>query len=364
MNLEKIEQIEKEIEKITGKAVLPENTDQILKAATESAMPMGILPMLATLVDKPFDKPDWVFEIKWDGYRSISYLKGPQVELFSRNNNPFHDRYYPLTETLQSWNMNAVFDGEIVVVDENGLPSFNALQNWHDESDGELLMYVFDLLWYESKNLMKLPLVDRHAILKSIFPHDERVRLSEIFPVNGTDFFNEVNRLGLEGIMAKRADSYYLPGERQKDWLKIKANKRQEVVIGGYTINEGTARKFSSILIGVYENGIFKYVGKVGTGFNDMLEKELVKIFKPLIVQESPFQTTGELSEPIPYKPKPAHAQVFWLKPELICEVSFTEMTNDGIFRHPSFKGMRYDKKPGEVVTEVETKASEVIKEE
>lgn len=338
---------------------------ELLAKAVNAKIPVSVKPMLATLVDDPFDDPEWLYEIKWDGYRTIAFISMGDVQLQSRNNKSFTEKYYPVTNALKEWNVNAVIDGEIIVIHENGVSDFSSLQNWRSEADGELIMYVFDLLWLEGKNLMKLPLVDRQTILKEIFPENmDTIRISQSFPGHGKEFFEAAEKLGLEGIIAKKAISTYIPDSRSKYWLKIKVHKRQEVVIGGYTINEGTGKLFSSLLLGVYQNGLFRFVGKVGTGFTDKLQREMMILFKPLIIDSSPFQTEPDVNQPSRFRPNPPKAKAIWLKPEIVCEVSYTELTNEGVFRHPSFKGIRTDKKPTDVVMETETDTSSVIEEE
>lgn len=341
------------------------DTEEILKKTPESAIPAGIKPMLATLVDEPFDDPNWLFEVKWDGYRTLAFIENGQVQLMSRNNKSFSEKYYPLRQAMEQWSINAVIDAEILVINEKGISDFGALQNWRSEPDGELVMYVFDLLWYEGKNLMNLPLNLRQAVLKEILPVDnDRIRLSHVFPANGHEFFEAAEKLGLEGIIAKKGSSKYVPDQRSKEWLKIKVQKRQEVVIGGYTLNDGTGKKFSSLLLGVYEKGKLQYVGKVGTGFNDKGQKEMMELFKPLITDESPFSTEPDVNQPSRFRPNPPKAKATWLKPELVCEVNYAEITNDGVFRHPSFKGLRTDKKARDVVRETEMPTTGILKEE
>ena len=343
---------------------LTENATALMKKGVKSKIPESIKPMLATLVDKSFDDPDWLFEVKWDGYRTIAFIQNGDVKLQSRNNKSFTEKYYPITESLKSWNTNAVIDCEIVVLNNKGLSDFGALQNWRSESDGELLMYTFDLLWYDGKDLMKLPLKERQEILKEIFPPDlDNIRLSEVFPENGNRFFQAAEKLGLEGIIAKKADSSYRQDNRSKEWLKIKVHKRQEVVIGGYTLNEGGSI-FSSLLLGVFDNAKLQFVGKVGTGFNDKLKGEMIKLFKPLVTSESPFQIVPDVNEPSRFRPNPPKAKAFWMKPELVCEVSYAEITSDGVFRHPSFKGMRSDKKARDVIREKEMDTDVIIEDE
>jgi bifunctional non-homologous end joining protein LigD len=338
------------------------DVSKILRKIKKSAFPSGIKPMLATLVDQPFDEQGWVYEVKWDGYRALAFINNGGVELVSRNNKTFNEKFYPICKILQQWEINAVLDGEILVLNDKGISNFGQLQNWRSEADGELVYYVFDLLWYEGKSLMELPLIQRQAVLKETLPvDDDRIRLSKVFSASGIEFFDAAQRMDLEGIIAKKADSTYSPNIRSKEWLKIKVNKRQEVVIGGYTLNKESSKLFSSLLLGVYEKGKFQYVGKVGTGFSHSLQKELMAAFKPLIIDKSPFETEPDYNKPSRFRSNPPKVEATWLKPELVCEVSFTEVTDDGVFRHPSFVGIREDKKAGEVVRETAAQTEEVI---
>jgi len=320
--------------------------------------------MLATLVDEPFDDPDWVYEVKWDGYRALGFVNKGEVELLSRNNKTFNEKFYPIHQALQQWKINAVVDGEILVLNETGISNFGDLQNWRSEADGELVYYIFDLLWLDGKNLMELTLTARQAILKEVIPADgDRVRLSTVFNASGLDFFEAAQRMGLEGIIAKKANSTYTPGIRSGEWLKIKVHKRQEVIIAGFTKNQDTARQFSSLLLAVYEDSGLKYVGKVGTGFSDKMQKEMMIQFKPLIIDKSPFEAIPDVNKPSRFRPNPPNAKATWLKPELVCEVEYSEVTSDGVFRHPSFQGMRVDKKAKDVIREIEVHTETIVKE-
>lgn len=334
----------------------------ILKKAPKTAMPTGIKPMLATLVNEPFDDPDWQYEVKWDGYRAMAFLNKGKVDLLSRNNKSFNEKFYPIYDLLSDWKLNAVLDGEILVLNDKGISNFGSLQNWRSEADGELVFYVFDILWYEGKNLMDLPLYQRQAILNEVLPtNDDRIRLGKVFKASGVDFFDAAERMGLEGIIAKKINSTYSTNYRSKEWLKIKVHKRQEVVIAGFTKNADTSKSFSSLLLGVYEQGKLQYVGKVGTGFSDKLQKSMMEQFKPIIVDQSPFESNPDVNKPSRFRPNPPKAKATWLKPELVCEVAFAEVTDDGVFRHPSFQGMREDKKAKDVVREVEMPTEKVV---
>lgn len=334
----------------------------VLKKAPKTAIPKGVKPMLATLVNEPFDDPDWQYEVKWDGYRALAFINKGEVDLLSRNNKSFNEKFYPIYDLLLTWKMNAVFDGEILVLNNKGVSNFGSLQNWRSEADGELVFYVFDMLWYEGKNLMELPLYQRQAILNDILPtDDDRVRLGKVFKASGVDFFDAAKRMGLEGIIAKKMDSTYATDRRSKEWLKIKVQKRQEVVIAGFTKNADTSKSFSSLLLGIYEKGKLQYVGKVGTGFSDKLQKTMMEQFKPIIIDKSPFESIPDVNKPSRFRPNSPKAKATWLKPELVCEVAFTEVTDDGVFRHPSFQGMREDKKAKEVVREIEVPTEKIV---
>lgn len=354
----------KTVKKVAAEKKSPDqNVAALIRKGKKQQFPETLSPMLATLVDEPFSDPDWEFEVKWDGYRTVAHLHKGNVELKSRNNKSFNDKFYPIYQQLKDWKINAVLDGEIVVINDAGRSDFNALQNWRSEADGELVYYVFDVLWLDDKSLMHLPLSERRAILADIVTEDSPAKLGYSITGDGNAFFEAAGKIGLEGIIAKKLNSQYYPGARSRDWLKIKIHKRQEVVIGGYTLNDGSSKLFSALLLGVYEGGKLHYAGKVGTGFNDKQQREMISLFKPLITKKVPFDEKPDYNKPSRFRPNPPHAQATWLKPELVCEISFTEITSDGVFRHPSFEGMREDKSAREVVREVEKQTEEVIEE-
>ncbi|AKK71290.1 DNA ligase [Chryseobacterium gallinarum] len=339
------------------------NIQSLLKKAPKQRFYTHIEPMLATLVNKPFDDEEWVYEVKWDGYRAVAFMHKGEVELKSRNDKSFNEKFYPIYDTLKALEFDAILDGEVVVLGESGTANFGSLQNWRSEADGDLVYYVFDILWYQGHDLTELTLLERKAILREILPKNNSILVSEHFETSGIQFLEEARKLGLEGIMAKRKESRYHTHNRSKDWLKIKANKRQEVVIGGYTLNDDSSKLFSSILVGVYEGKKLIYTGKVGTGFNDKMQKEMMKLFKPLITDKVPFSEEPDVNKPSRFRPNPPHAAVTWLKPELVCEVSCTELTSDGIMRHPSFDGMREDKSARKVVLEEEAPTEKLVEE-
>jgi bifunctional non-homologous end joining protein LigD len=322
------------------------------QGAAKSAFPKRLKPMLAVLVNKPFDREGWQYEVKWDGYRAVSFLNKNKVDIKSRNDKLFNEKFYPVAKALKELQITAVFDGEIVVADKNGISDFGALQNWRSEADGELYYYVFDLVWLNGYDFTNVPLFTRKEILRTLIPKTGIIKFSESFIHSGIEFFKSAKKIGLEGIMAKKSDSFYSPGERTDNWLKIKANKRQEMVIGGFTKNEDTSKSFSSLLVGVFEKKVFTYKGKIGTGFSDTVQKDLLRQFKPLIVKTSPFEKMPDVNKSSRFRPDPPHAIATWLKPRLVCEVSFAEMTRDGVMRHPSFEGMREDKNAKNIIME------------
>lgn len=352
--------------KTTTKKTAPKKKASSLEKKTvgkRAKFPSNLKPMLATLVDEPFDEKGWTYEVKWDGYRALAFLNKGKVNLLSRNGKSFNDKFYPIREELEKWKINAILDGEIIVSNDQGISDFSSLQQWRSEDDGHLRFYVFDILWNEGCSLVELPLSERRTILEDVLPSgSDSIMLSEQFNTGGKEFFRLAEKMGLEGILAKKADSDYKPGIRTREWLKIKTASRQEVVIGGYTINDGSNKPFSSLLVGVFENGKLHYTGKIGTGFSTKLQKELLKKFKPLITKKSPFTEVPDVNKPSRFRPDPPKAEATWLKPELVCEVSFREMTSDGVMRHPSFEGMREDKEPKDVIMEKETPTKKLVK--
>ena len=344
------------------KAKPPSKKKAIAKTGKKTKFPTKLHPMLATLVDKPFDEEGWLYEVKWDGYRTIALLNNKSINLRSRNDKSFNEKFYPVHDALKDLKLNAILDGEIIVADEEGLSNFGKLQNWRSEADGELKFYVFDLLWLDGYSLMELPLNERREKLMSTLPDHPMIHISQAFNTTGTEFFEAAKKMKLEGIIAKKEDSLYIPGARSKEWLKIKAAKRHEVVIGGYTQNEDSPKHFSALLAGVYEKTKLVYTGKIGTGYSDEMQKEMMKKFKPLITKTNPFTFEPDVNKPSRFRPNPPRATVTWLKPKLICEVSYTEMTTDGVMRHPSFEGMREDKKAQDVHPEKPLSTRQVLK--
>src|SRR5215203_1745439 len=338
------------------------NINDILRKGRPGPMPKSIEPMLATLVSEPVNEEGWVYEMKWDGYRAVAYIQNKTVNICSRNNKSFNEKFYPLLEALQQWNINAVVDGEIVAVNEHGVPDFSGLQTWRSEADGQLFYYLFDILWLEGYSVMHLPLEQRKQLLKSTIPKDSsHLRFSDILQDNGNRAFQLAKELHLEGVMAKKSGSIYTIGRRTKDWLKIKTEKRQELVIGGYTHNEGTSKLFSALLVGIIENGSFNFITPVGTGFNKKMQQDIINKLRPYETAQCPFSTMPEYNKPSRFRPNPPKASVTWVKPKLVAEISYREETKGGAIRKPSFKGLREDKNAKEVKREKEKPMEEIL---
>ena len=314
--------------------------DQVSKAR-KITMPQDVVPMLATLITEPFDNDNWIFEIKWDGYRSVAYCNGETVELVSRNLKPFTDKYSPVAEALQQLGLNAVFDGEIVAVNEKGLAEFQLLQNWQN-TPGRLQFFIFDILWVDGYDITALSLIERKRILKELLPaNNEVVKYSDHVVGKGNEFFNVAVSQGLEGIMAKKANSIYQINARSDDWVKIKVSLRQEVIIAGYTQPRRTRKFFGSLLLGLYDGDEIVYIGHTGSGFNTKSLEAIYNKLQPLITTECPFKKCPKGNMP-----------VTWVKPKLVCEIKFTEWTKDRMARHPIFMGLRVDKKAKDVTFE------------
>jgi bifunctional non-homologous end joining protein LigD len=296
--------------------------------------------MLATLTDAPFDDPEWVFETKWDGNRVVAVIEKSRVTLYSRNGKIVSGNYMPIAKALEKVRHDAVIDGELVALDSNGVSRFQLLQNALRTS-ANLHYCLFDLMALDGEDLRQLPLIERKARLRPIVPRDRLLSFSGHRRTHGTRYFKEAESEGLEGIMAKRAQSVYLSGARTTDWLKIKTVKGQEVVIVGFTAPRRSRPHFGSLVMAVRDGATWRYVGHVGTGFSHSALAEIHAKLSPLRTDSSPFT-----------KPVKDQASTTWVRPRLVAEVKFTEWTDAGEMRHPAFVGLRDDKTPEEVVLE------------
>ena len=301
-------------------------------------------PMLATQAESVPTGADWRYEVKFDGYRALAYVRGAECRLVSRNGNDLTQRFEPVAKAIVSATKspNAVLDGEVCRIDENGRTSFSELQ----QGGGALVYYAFDLLEVDGEPLIGAPLHERKQRLRALLDGRNRtVSFSEDFD-DGDALFRVAQERGLEGVVAKRADSVYRPGKRTRDWLKIKATNSDEFVIVGYTRGSGRREEtFGSLVLAANEDGELRYVGNVGTGFNDAEIDRLLRRLEPLHRDSTP------LAE-VPKLPRVRKGDVQWVEPQLVAQVRYGEWTHDRHLRHPSYLGLRDDKAPAEVVRE------------
>jgi bifunctional non-homologous end joining protein LigD len=303
--------------------------------------------MLATLAEDVPRGAGWTFEVKWDGYRALAYLQGGDATLISRNGNDQTARFSSVAKELVKAikTPDCVLDGEVCALDESGRASFSAMQQ--GKPGTPIVYYVFDVLEVEGEPVVDLPLVERRKRLEQLLDKRNRtVRLSETFD-DGRALYEAAKQQRLEGIMAKRLESRYLPGKRTRDWLKIKTHGEQEFVIAGYT--KGTGRRassFGSLVLAYYRGSELVYAGNVGTGFNSREIEKLLDKLRPLRRDTPPFRE-------VPKMPKVRKGDVIWVEPKLVAEVEFAEWTHDGRLRAPSYQGLREDKRAEEVRREL-----------
>lgn len=299
-----------------------------------------IKPMLASIHEEPFDDPGWLFEIKWDGYRAIAEVNPKGVRLYSRNGLSFLRLYPSVAEELKKIREEIILDGEIVVLNQDNKPDFQKLQQYDNHPSLPIVFYVFDCLSYKGKSITNLPLVDRKKIAQKALGKSKIVRYADHVEAQGVAFFSKVADMDLEGIIAKRASSLYHPEKRSRDWLKIKNHNTQEAVITGFTAPRGSREYFGALILGIYEGNKLKYIGHTGTGFTSAILKNVYETLKPLERSSSPFGKKISVNSP-----------VTWLEPRIVCALKFTEITEEGILRHPVFLGLRLDKAAHEADT-------------
>jgi len=321
--------------RMTKKQILP-------KSKKSAKMPDKISPMLCTLIKEVPGLEEYIYEIKWDGYRIIGYAGNKKVQLASRSGLDYTHKYPPVAAALKAIGHDVILDGEVVVFNEEGNPDFDAVQLYNGH-DTPIQYCVFDLLWMDGHNLMDMPLTGRKSLLEMLLKGNEVLRFSESFE-DGKALYEEVLKRNLEGIIAKRKDSHYLQGNRGNDWLKVPTKKRQEFVIGGWAESD-KARSFKSLLFGAYERGKLVWIGRSGGGYKEKEMPGILKKLKALEITESPFEnkvldTKG--------------AAIHWVKPDLVANFEFATWTKSGRIRKPAtFLGFRLDKKPKQVVREV-----------
>ncbi len=298
-----------------------------------------IKPMLAGISKNSFDDKDWIFEIKWDGYRAVAEIK-KETRMYSRNGLDFSQRFPSIYKALGTIKHNCVIDGEIVLLNEKNVPDFQKLQHYETNLQYPIVYYVFDLLELDGKSTLSLPLIDRKKLLKKLLPKTKNsiIRYCDHVDTEGNSFLAKAKEMGLEGIIAKLKSGEYKKGLRSKEWLKIKNIQTTEVVIAGYTEPRGGRKHFGSLILASKKGNKWQFRGHAGTGFSNETLSELKKIMKPYIIDDSPFDTKVDIND-----------TPTWLKPELVADIAYTEVTKDGLFRHPVFLRLRDEKKAAEV---------------
>jgi bifunctional non-homologous end joining protein LigD len=292
--------------------------------------------MAMTLSNQAFNHKDWQFEIKWDGFRMLAYCSYDQVSLCSKNNNSFNKRFSSIKAELEGMKLNAVLDGEVVKLNEDGSPNFSNIISPHEK--GLVVYYVFDILWSNDRNVLDLPLHQRRQLLKSILPKSETIRFSDHVDERGIDLFNLVQEHRVEGVVAKHRDSTYTPGYRTNQWLKIKTGHHIEAVIAGYLLDkdkEGSG--FSSLIIGRKIEKQYQYIGLVEAGVGIQTQKKVLEAKK---TRTPVFATVPKVNRKTPFRSPIRNAEIVWIKPELKCEIKYLELDQYGLMRHACFKGL------------------------
>jgi bifunctional non-homologous end joining protein LigD len=330
------------------------------KSAKRDPIPVIHTPMLATLVDEPFDDDEWLFEIKWDGYRAICTVREDgKISLVSRNGLDFLKQFPELEDLSRAWKtLPIVVDGEIVSLDERGRSSFQRLQGSfnrnrpsarsEDAKKFPLTYAAFDILYADGKDLRKTALEERKAILARAIGDPGLVLYSKHVIGDGCAFFEQAQRQQLEGIIGKKRDSTYHE-RRTRDWVKIKAQLIQECVVGGFTEPRGSRKGFGALLLGLYDKSKLYYIGHVGTGFDTKTLAAMTAQLKKIERTSSPFANDVD-----------SNTKAHWVEPKLVAQVRFTEWTRDNLMRQPAFLGLRADKKPKDCVREIPVDSDEV----
>jgi bifunctional non-homologous end joining protein LigD len=293
-------------------------------------------PMLAKSASAAFNDPEWIFEIKLDGYRALALVDQASARLISRAGNELSSAYPAIVSDLVTTKHTAVFDGEIVVLDESGVPRFELLQSYRTARQGHLVYYVFDLLFLNGQDLRNQPLVQRKETLRRVLNGSQIVRYVEHIDGSGKEFFELAKEKGLEGIVAKKKSAVYLDGKRADHWLKIKCRRVAQVIICGFTESRVNLNTLGALIVAVREGAKLRYAGLVGTGLNRA--PGLFSRLRNLVTRERPFKTVPKTDMPIR-----------WVEPGLVCSVEYQEWTNDAILRGASFLSLRTDKSASEI---------------
>lgn len=318
------------------------------KEIETQAKALFLSPMLAKLTEKPFNDDDWVFENKYDGYRTIAVINPADVRLFSRNELPFDKDFKPIAESLKKLKHTAVLDGEVVVENAKGRSDFQLLQNYIKQGKGKLKYYVFDLLSIDGNDITHLSLLERKELLQLLLKKQRlsNILYSEHVVGKSNALWNKAIKNKSEGIIAKKADSIYGTGQRNGDWLKIKLSRQEEAIIIGITAPKNSRSHFGALLLGQYQDGELHYIGKCGTGFTEASLTDLYTTFQPYLTNVSPLTEKPKMPD-----------KIFWMKPHFVAQVKYTEWTQDRHLRHPVFLGLRKDKSATDVTLTAENSA-------
>lgn len=329
---------------VASKTITGKKTAEIKVQLKKTKFPVAekINCMLADIKEEPFDSAEWIYEIKYDGYRALSFVQpGKNPELYSRNHISFTSKYPLIVKELTKFHHQVILDGEMVVEDKKKRAGFQLLQNFLKNGEGDLKYYVFDILFLNGTDLRELPLIERkeliHLLIKKEKP--KHIIYSDHIEEKGIAFYKAAIKKKLEGIIAKKKSSPYRSGRRSPDWLKIKITNEEEAIICGITAPRGSRKNFGSLILGIYKEGTLTYAGNCGTGFTDDTLSSLYKKFSTKFTDKNPFKERIVVRE-----------KIQWMKPHFIAQVKFTEWTTGGQFRHPVFLGLRSDKSPKEVV--------------
>ncbi len=313
-----------------AEALLPVSEKNHLSDSKKIVPGQILSPMLAGARKEIFNDPDWIYELKWDGYRVLAHVSKQGIFLQSRNGIDLNAKFRRLAEELEQLENETILDGEVVVLNEKGVSVFGELQNYPD-SKGSLRFYVFDMLFLNGHNMLHLPLRDRKSLIPQVVENLYITKYCDHIEAMGTAFYDKAVESGMEGVMAKHKDSDYSPGARTEKWLKIKSVNDIDALICGYTDSVNGGAAFGSLILGVEKNGMLIYVGNCGSGFTEAYRQELLSLFEPYRTDKNPFKKKLALKDRRPN----------WMNPVLVAVVKYSERTKNGLLRNPVFKGLK-----------------------
>ena len=307
-------------------------------------IPEFLEPMMAQSAKTPFDSPEWIFELKLDGYRTLAVFdQAGKAHLWSRNGLALETKFPRVAKAVSKLKLRStIVDGEVVAVDHDGVPRFQLLQRFQKQPTAPTVYYIFDLLWSDGVDVTEKPILQRRALLREIISKEvPGIQIGTYIEEHGKALFAMTKEKGMEGIVAKRKDSVYRPGRRTSDWLKIKARLQQEFIVAGFTEPKGSRKYLGAVVLGAYTEGKLRHYGYAGSGFTEKGLKEAFDRMAPLVIAKSPFVTPPKTNE-----------KINWIRPRLVCEVEYAELTADQQLRQTTFLGWRDDKRPKDVVLE------------